>query len=425
MVPGHALRICLVLAFVIVLPAPVQAADPARDTYEGPDVTTGESPPPEGSFSADSLKEWDRLKDVIATSGALSAHVDPDDGDVVVWIPRSGSSRFSAGDVAFVGRPVRLQESPLEPEDIPAIREAVESVAWKPLRAGVAYPSAAFDSDRGVMEILSDAPVEVFEDILKSYEGKVIYSKESLVLSAGDRCNDVSPHYGGAGLDWPMYGSCASPPQCTSAFSVLNYQDEPRMMTAAHCLLDGGVNNAVWSQDGTSFGYAAGYSHYHTVDAGLIGDNGIDHGPYIYVGGVYSSLKKGVRGGSTASGSLTDYCFGGTLSGEHCGMTLDTANDPYHFTISLLSGETYTLWWMQLFTANVAGNGACPGDSGAPFYRYSNFYGNPGVSHVWIYGLITAGGNEENCGSNRKVVVTRYGRIVNYGPTFTLQLSPT
>jgi hypothetical protein len=160
---------------------------------------------------------------------------------------------------------------------------------------------------------------------------------------------------------------------CTSGFSVLNENLNPRMVTAGHCPFNEG--DTVISPGGTSFGVVKSKSQFPTVDAMLIGAAGIGQGPSIYVGGA-TGQEAGVVGGYGPTGG-GEYCFSGATLHQQCGFSLI---DP---DFDFQTGQGWIRHLMRYRGAE--GTGSCGGDSGAPFYTPND------AGNVLIRGLVSGG----------------------------------
>ena len=364
---------------------------------------------------------WERLGSVVEKTGALGVYMD-DDGTLVVVVPESGTSSFTPASADFVPMKVRTETASVEFGELAEVRGEVQRKGWRPTRDGVFFPDAEFDARRGVIEVISDAPEQVFSDVLADHQGAVVYRREAMQMTSGSRADDDSPHYAGAGMDWAPYSN-STEPDCTAGFAVRNSAGEDRMVTAAHCVIQGGTGN-VKSPLGTSFGSVvsmAGFDNGDGVDAALIDGPGISHAARIYRGWRQTTVSIPIAEGATSTGFDTWHCIGGALDGDKCGLfDLDIAEYTKTFT---WGGADYTLRYLQKWVGRVNGLTSCPGDSGGPFYTIIQDAGEPQPDRARINGTITGGSPPETCVSGRNVYVTKISRIFKFYPNWTIKTS--
>lgn len=385
-------RCWLAVAAVLVafLASPALAAGP---------VDTGDA----GGTRPDHSDRWnpaddhresvsERFESLLAETGALGAYVD-DQGTVVVVVPASGSSRFSSNMAAELGLEVQLETRPVEPSDVVEIKRLVKGVRWTP-EPGNAEPVAFFHARLGKVKIFSDAPQSLFADVLGQYWDHVEYAGRA--LTATSRSEDYEPHWGGAWMDTQGTNAMYI---CSSGFGVTTNTGNPRMLTAAHCFT---LGQEVHSTYGSSFGVVTRRDNYPTNDFELVGGSGIGQGGSIYVGGSVGVQERVSGAGDT--GWSTEYCFSGATSFENCGLFMVDSTEDINYT---QDGVTTNV---QIFEG-AGGDGACGGDSGAPFYRY----GLDG--RVQARGIVVAGEDwptRYTCTTYAKtVVIEKWAKISN------------
>jgi hypothetical protein len=342
------LRLIVVLSAIVLAPTIARAAEP---DHSGPSTLNR---PDTGAVGGPSPDEWEnglgnKFEDLIRHTGALGFFIR--DGTVVVVVPSSGSSTFSAADAKALGISVIVEERDMEPDDIRAIVEMVAARDWRPQTSNVFEPVALFDPPSGKVRIYTDAPVTEFRGVLDRFGSKVRYVGRPFVDFS--RRDDVEPHWGGARI---KSSTTPSGFYCTSGFSVtLNVSGNPRMVTAGHCWAQGAD---VYSPQGTSFGIVKDRSAYPSeVDAELIGASTVSMGPSIYVGDETGTQAAVLSAGDPGLG--TEYCHSGATTYERCGAYVTS------LTIFYVNGSPV------LSVRYPCGNSSAPGDSGAPFYRWT------------------------------------------------------
>lgn len=321
----------------------------------------------------------DPFLEVVRSKGGLGAYY-RSDGVIVVVVPASGSSSFRATDVAGFGVSVTLEARDIEPAEIAAIKDRVAASTWKPAPQ-VARPIAVFDPRTGKVRIHSDAPVEEFFDVFAAFPGKVEYVEQGVRLLS--RTADFEPHWGGAKMVSPEISG-----YCTSGFAVNNSSGNPRMLTAGHCFL---LNWNVNSPGGTTFGQVKNRGNYPLSDFELVGGGGVGHEGAIYVGNT-TGTQKNVASAANPTFTGGQYCASGFTTSERCGATLLDDDIPVClWDYWGVYGCRQHAMWLEGGLAD----GTCPGDSGAPAYRYVN-----SGAKVQIGGLVFAGpdfANQVDC----------------------------
>lgn len=256
--------------------------------------------------SDDYVANMHELSRLIRDTGALGFYR-RDDGAFVVVVPSSGSSSFTVEKAAHLGIEVLIEARDIEPQEVDAIKQHVTARHDAPDARTYTF-APAFDARLGRVRIFTNAPREIFSDILGDFPGLVDY--EYANLSRSTRTADVEPHWGGAKL-----AVSGQPWKCTSGFSVLNTNGNDRMVTAGHCFT---LGQAIVSPSGTTFGNVKKRDNYPANDFELIGETGggIVMGAAIYIGGS-TGVRALVYG---AEGALFDtaYCFSGATQTERC-----------------------------------------------------------------------------------------------------------
>jgi hypothetical protein len=306
---------------------------------------------------------------------------------MIVTVPSSGSSTFRRQDADAVGIPVIIEMRDIELADIADIKKLVSSVSWRPLTDGTFFPTAIFNPRLGKVEIFTDAPSYVFQELLDAFPKKAVMAGRSLEITS--RKADIEPHYGGARLRRPG-GSW----KCTSGFAVLTASLQERMVTAGHCFSEG---QTVESPYGTSFGTVKPLvATWPSPDVELIGGSGIDQGPQVYNGNsVDSEDYANVLGAADPTISYGAYCFSGANSHnssggqfENCYLSFNTANEDLDGSVYYADCDCdrYIARYTRL--TGATSYGSCPGDSGAPVYRYLS-----NLTEIRIVGMVFGGSN--------------------------------
>ena len=362
----RSLAVVLIAVVGVVAPTlPALATGPS--TTPGRPLVSSQQLMSPGLPSLEDLeRRWPEFQDLLSRTGAPGSYAN-NDGQIVVVVPGSVSSASIALDAAALGIPVLVETSDIKPSEAIRIRKLVAEVDWEPQKFGVGLPIALFDASKGHFEIYSDAPPELFSSIIDQFPGKVVYANRALRLMT--RWNDVEPHWGGAKVALPGESY-----RCTSGFSVRNEAENPRMVIAGHCFEPG---ETVDSPGGTTFGNVKPRIDWPSVDAALVGGSGITHGPSIYVGD-NSGTRADVSDATDPAGGILRYCFSGATEYENCGLWLVNSDESHDF---------YGVGRVEHFMRyrGAPGNGACPGDSGAPFYRELS-------NTVGIRGIVIGGG---------------------------------
>ena len=244
-----------------------------------------------------------RLTEAIQSTGALAYYRDPTTDQIVVVVPRSGSSSFKAA-MADPMLNVEIQQRDIEPSDVAAIKKRVVELASDDAGYGFA---AIFDPSTGKVRVKTNAPSEELSQLERDYPGQVTYDfGKPPVLDS--RYTDVGYHWGGAQMMNYVQGE-----YCTSGFGVLNSNGYDRMVTAAHC---GQLGDPMTSVYGTSFGTVVKRTGYPDNDFELVGDNSIGQGHNIYVGGMDENTHVGVADAGWPSTYTAVYCYSGVGAGD-------------------------------------------------------------------------------------------------------------
>jgi hypothetical protein len=189
---------------------------------------------------------------------------------------------------------------------------------------------------------------------------------------------------------------------CTLAFGVRDAARQPAALTAGHCVANGGqrptfdvYQTHALSGDRTVPGEGLATIKAGDYHVGKKGDNALatlDRGrsneARVFVGGTDSETTIPVARLLDPTVGMSQLCYSGERSGEHCGFTVSRAgrNEPF-----VIDGKRVTIgdeWRMR---------GPCaakPGDSGSPIYQK--------IGHTAdAVGILSGGGKD---------VVTRHGR---------------
>lgn len=218
-------------------------------------------------------------------------------------------------------------------------------------------PFAGFIPRLGKVAVLTDAPRSEFADLLALYGSKIEWVGRS--ISFLSRHADASPHWGGAEMDGPDAGSLYD---CTSGFSVTTSGGLSRMVTASHCF---NLGDAVTSPASNTFGTVVRRENFPTQDFELVGGSGATMDGRIYC--KYSATSTCPVWSTGANPNFSNlYCFSGATSWEQCQQ--DLIDDDF-LACHNPPACTLTTPHLQWFDGPV-GYGACPGDSGSPWYRY-------------------------------------------------------
>jgi hypothetical protein len=355
------------------------------------DLPSGINPVPESGV-------WQTFGALIKSSGALGAYYRMEDGAVVVVVPTSGSSTFRSADATALGISVVVESRDIEPADVAAIKARVAASDWTP-PIGVGYPVGVFDARSGRVRIYSDAPKTEFAEVMSEFPDKIDLGP---ALALTTRMADYEPHWGGARMVSPQAPQPESQWWCTSGFSVLNSNGNPRMVTASHCF------KKYWTVDspqGSTFGTVMRRDNYPSYDFELVGGGGVQQGAIVYTGGASGSYTDVV--GAFDANYNSPYCFSGAASYESCELTLiDPDMDPPACFVDYWG--VYGCRMDAMLFQGPAGHGACGHDSGAPFY-YKNSRG------AYINGIVIGGtyyGPESDCPTqSQTVIIQKYSQI--------------
>jgi hypothetical protein len=116
-------------------------------------------------------RRWPDFEALLVQKGALGSYSEPD-GTIVVVVPASGTSTFASQDAAMIGYSVRVETREIELSDVARIEQMVSNVAWKPASPEIGYPIALLDERTGRMEVLTDAPADLFRDVFDEFGDK-------------------------------------------------------------------------------------------------------------------------------------------------------------------------------------------------------------------------------------------------------------
>jgi hypothetical protein len=182
---------------------------------------------------------------------------------------------------------------------------------------------------------------------------------------------------------------------CTLAFGVRDAAGAAAALTAGHCVANGGrhptfdvYQTHALSGDRTVPGEGLATITAGDYHVGAKGDSALaalDHGrtaqARVFVGGTDSETTIPVAGRLDPTVGLSQLCYSGERSGEHCGFTVTRAGRSESFHINGKKVAIADEWRMR---------GPCaarPGDSGSPVYLK--------VHHdAQAVGILSAGGKD-------------------------------
>jgi len=204
----------------------------------------------------------------------------------------------------------------------------------------------------------------------------VIQEDPDLIMTNLARPSDTAPFHGGAAIVTPLGA-------CTSAF-IWNINSTTKgMLTAGHCIPDGGtvkspggVVMGTVATDGSADSYSGTTgSHYFKGSTTYRGDlalvtmtASVQVPPRTFTGNSSSNTSVLVGEMWSRTPAVGDqYCTGGAVSGELCGWTITTVGTDYTVQNGYY-GNVYTVTSRHVTAGTKAGSCAQNGDSGGPVY---------------------------------------------------------
>ena len=340
-----------------------------------------------------------QLEQSVQQTGALGQFRDKRTNQLVVAVPASGTSTFSAS-MANPLLNVRIESRAIDVATISAIYRRIDDIAAGGGFDGYGY-MAWFSPDKGRVILGTNAPAAT--QVVHDYPNTVEVTPGTPRLLS--RAYDVSPHYGGA-IMLPEGMT-----HCTSGFSVTNSNGYDRMVTAAHC--SAALEDTVDPNQGDTFGTVKKRSGYPDNDFELVGENTISQAPRIYVSnGLSGEAHARVYDAHNPSTGITGYCWSGGVTYNSCSQQseFETLSAPKFCPVNLDGSFAYPPG-PQGDHCNHSVAQMCPtesdwvpqfGDSGAPVYI------SAGTGWIGIRGIVIGVDNTGVC-----AVVELYNEIAS------------
>lgn len=301
------------------------------------------------------------LQSMIEAKGALGVYTDQITNEVVVVVPASGSSTFSATEAASLGFQVRVETRNTDRNTINRILGELSDRSWHPDASRQTF-GAFFDPRLGMVVIEGEGLEEVFQAIKAAFPGQILYRQAKAERLS--RQSDTVPHWGGAALT----ENANNTPDCTSGFTLKNTAGTRWMVTAGHCYA---LNTGVKSPGNNStFGKVTNRAPFPQRDMELLGTG--NYGTYVYVGNLVGTGTPTLGAGDPVL-NFSGYCYSGQKTGEGCSQKVTNLNAQFCDE----AGCTNNL---AAFSGGPVAQG---GDSGAPFLLH-------GSGGVWIRGMLIA-----------------------------------
>lgn len=268
------------------------------------------------------------------------------------------------------GKAISLRQVTRNRSATERIKHDVTDLAQQPALADADIWQAEVDRSTGRvivrMSRLTNAAADAIVAAYGTEDVAVIEEPNPEATDQFGRLSDSSSFWGGARIGVPS-GSC------TDAFSWNISSTVSGMLTAGHCIPNGGSVSTPTGWMGTvASGSRENYSSTGTVyltgqstyrgDMALIQVNSDkSSSPFIYRGGYDGTSSGRVTGMMSARSKSGDkYCTGGSYSGEICGWTVDAAGVDRKISDK----------WKRNIVVSKNRQGWCtrPGDSGGSVY---------------------------------------------------------